>query len=69
MLSKLARFFELEARGTTVAREAGGAVATFLTMAYILFANPGILAAAGVLSRALPPRRRRRPRSARSSWV
>jgi AGZA family xanthine/uracil permease-like MFS transporter len=44
----LSRLFELEARGTTVAREVRGAVATFLTMAYILFANPGILAAAGV---------------------
>jgi AGZA family xanthine/uracil permease-like MFS transporter len=42
------RLFALEARRTTVAREMGGALATFLTMAYILFANPGILAAAGV---------------------
>jgi AGZA family xanthine/uracil permease-like MFS transporter len=42
------RLFMLSARRTTVARELGGALATFLTMAYILFANPGILAAAGV---------------------
>ena len=42
------RLFTLEARRTTAARELGGALATFLTMAYILFANPGILAAAGV---------------------
>jgi len=52
MLSAMAqlaeRLFTLEARRTTVARELGGALATFLTMAYILFANPGILAAAGV---------------------
>jgi AGZA family xanthine/uracil permease-like MFS transporter len=41
-------FFELGARNTTVGREVRGAVATFLTMAYILFANPSILAAAGV---------------------
>ena len=41
-------FFELRARKTTVGREVRGAVATFLTMAYILFANPSILAAAGV---------------------
>ena len=34
--------------GTTVAREVRGGVTTFLTMAYILFANPSILAAAGV---------------------
>jgi AGZA family xanthine/uracil permease-like MFS transporter len=44
----LASFFELDRRNTTVAREVRGGLATFLTMAYILFANPGILAAAGV---------------------
>jgi AGZA family xanthine/uracil permease-like MFS transporter len=42
------RFFQLNARGTSVGREARGALATFLTMAYILFANPAILSAAGV---------------------
>jgi AGZA family xanthine/uracil permease-like MFS transporter len=41
-------FFDLAGRGTTVGREARGALATFLTMAYILVANPSILAAAGV---------------------
>lgn len=41
-------FFDLERRGTTVAREARGGATTFLTMSYILFANPAILAAAGV---------------------
>lgn len=40
--------FDLQARGTTTAREVRGGVATFLTMAYILFANPSILASAGV---------------------
>jgi AGZA family xanthine/uracil permease-like MFS transporter len=40
--------FDLKARGTTRAREVRGGVATFLTMAYILFANPSILAAAGI---------------------
>ena len=44
----LNRLFELDARGTTVAREVRGGITTFLTMAYILFANPGILSAAGV---------------------
>lgn len=44
----LLRYFDLPARGTTVGQEARGALATFLTMAYILFANPTILAAAGV---------------------
>lgn len=40
--------FDLEARGTTVGRELRGGAATFLTMAYILFANPAILSAAGM---------------------
>ena len=40
--------FQLEARGSTVGAEVRGGVTTFLTMAYILFANPAILAAAGV---------------------
>ena len=44
----LQRLFQLAARGTTPAREARGALATFLTMAYILFANPAILSAAGM---------------------
>ncbi len=42
-MSRLDRWFDLRARDTTVARELRGAVATFLTMAYILFANPLIL--------------------------
>jgi AGZA family xanthine/uracil permease-like MFS transporter len=41
-------FFDLVGRKTTVAREARGALATFLTMAYILIANAQILSAAGV---------------------
>jgi len=47
-MAGLVRYFDLAGRGTTVATELRGAVATFLTMAYILFANPDILAAAGV---------------------
>lgn len=46
--SYLDRIFDLKARGTTVPRELRGAIATFLTMAYILFLNPAILAGAGV---------------------
>src|SRR4051812_780600 len=46
--SRVDDYFELRARGSTVGREFRGALATFLTMAYILFANPDILAAAGV---------------------
>ena len=42
------RYFDITARGSTVAAEVRGGATTFLTMAYILFANPAILAAAGV---------------------
>ena len=45
---EVTRFFDLAGRGTTVGREARGALATFLTMAYILVANASILSAAGV---------------------
>lgn len=48
MLAAVSRFFDVEARGSTLGRELRGAFATFLTMAYILFANPAILQAAGV---------------------
>jgi len=44
----ISRFFQLQSRQSTVAREFRGAVATFLTMAYILAVNPGILSAAGL---------------------
>jgi len=41
-------FFDVHAKNTTIVREVRGGVATFLTMGYILFANPAILSAAGV---------------------
>src|SRR5947208_1299387 len=47
-MKALLRRFELQQRGSTVGRELRGALATFLTMAYILFVNPNILAAAGM---------------------
>jgi AGZA family xanthine/uracil permease-like MFS transporter len=47
-VNALTRLFHPERRGSTVGAELRGAVATFLTMAYILVANPAILAAAGV---------------------
>ncbi|MBC8106731.1 MAG: hypothetical protein H7Z14_09095 [Anaerolineae bacterium] len=47
--SSLDSFFELRARGSTVGRELRGAVATLLTVAYILFVNPDIPRKAGVL--------------------
>lgn len=44
----IAHLLHPERRGSTVAAEVRGGVATFLTMAYILAANPVILSAAGV---------------------
>ncbi len=44
----LQSLFKVDQRGTTVGRELRGGVATFLTMAYILVANPAILVSAGV---------------------
>lgn len=48
MYEWLNRFFGLEKRQTTLGREVRGAVATFLTMSYIIFVNPRILQGAGV---------------------
>lgn len=39
------RFFEISARGSTIAREIRGGLATFFTMAYIVVLNPLILSA------------------------
>ncbi|TPW17992.1 MAG: putative MFS transporter, AGZA family, xanthine/uracil permease [bacterium] len=47
-MSLLNRLFQLEERGSTVGRELRGALATFLTMSYIVVANPAILQAAGI---------------------
>lgn len=44
----LERFFQLQAHGTTVRTEVLAGLTTFLTMAYIVFVNPDILAAAGM---------------------
>jgi len=41
-------FFKFEERGTNLRTEVLAGVTTFLTMAYIIFVNPGILSAAGV---------------------
>ena len=41
-------FFALDARQTTLRREAMGGLATFLTMSYIVFVNPAILSSAGL---------------------
>lgn len=42
----LDRYFEISARGSTVARELRGGLATFFTMAYIVVLNPLILGSA-----------------------
>ena len=42
------KYFELEQHGTTVRRETLAGLTTFLTMAYIIFVNPAILADAGM---------------------
>ena len=41
-------FFKFKERGTSVSTELLAGLTTFLTMAYIVFVNPGILSAAGV---------------------
>lgn len=40
------KFFKLSERGTTVRTEVLAGVVTFMTMAYIIFVNPGLLSAA-----------------------
>lgn len=42
-MDRLDRFFEISARGTTVAAEARGGLVTFIAMAYIIVLNPIIL--------------------------
>jgi len=41
-------YFELERLGSTVSREVAAGATTFLTMSYIVFVNPAILADAGI---------------------
>lgn len=48
MLNVMNDFFKFQERGTTLRTELSAGVTTFLTMAYIIFVNPGILSAAGV---------------------
>jgi len=47
-MSTIESFFQIRQRGSTIPREIRGGVATFLTMAYILFVNPLILSNAGM---------------------
>src|SRR3989304_2649760 len=48
MLNLMNNFFKFQERGTTLRTELSAGVTTFLTMAYLIFVNPGILSAAGV---------------------
>lgn len=41
-------FFKFKERNTDLKTEVIAGLATFMTMAYIIFVNPGILSAAGV---------------------
>ncbi len=47
-LSPIDRFFGFTAAGTSIATELRAGLATFLTMAYIIFVNPAILEKAGM---------------------
>ena len=46
--SALSRFFKLRMHGTTVRIEVTAGVTTFVTMAYIVFVNPQMMASAGM---------------------
>lgn len=48
MRETLDRFFQIQARGTTLRTEFIGGATTFLTMAYIIVVNPAILSFAGI---------------------
>jgi len=50
---RVSQFFQLEAHGTTIRREALGGVTTFLAMSYIIFVEPGVLSQLGMDFRAV----------------
>jgi AGZA family xanthine/uracil permease-like MFS transporter len=52
-VNRLSHFFQLEAHGTTLRREALGGITTFLAMSYIIFVQPGVLSQAGMDFRAV----------------
>ena len=62
-MNRLDRFFEISARGSTVATEVRGGLVTFIAMAYIIVLNPIILSGADdVDGTSRPSTRCRRPR-------
>ena len=48
MLSYIEKFFQLRANHTSIKTETLAGIATFLTMSYIIFVNPGMLAQTGM---------------------
>lgn len=44
------KYFRIEERGTTIGKELLGGLTTFLTMAYILFANPNLMSGFGAVA-------------------
>ena len=49
----IAGYFDFDGQGTDFRRESLGGITTFLAMAYIMFVNPTILAAAGMDAQAV----------------
>ena len=54
-MNRLDRFFEISARGSTVATEIRGGVVTFVAMAYIVILNPIILSGTARMSTGATP--------------
>ena len=48
MNALLDRIFKLQAHGTTASTEVVAGMTTFITMAYIIFVNPQMMAASGM---------------------
>ena len=48
MMSRLERFFDLRAHGTSVRSELIGGATTFVTLSYIIFVQPAVLATTGM---------------------
>lgn len=44
----LAKYFDLDAAGTSIRTEIAAGLTTFVTMSYMVFVNPQILSAAGM---------------------
>lgn len=53
VLNKVQKFFDFEENKTTMSREIGAGITTFLAMSYILFVNPSILEQAGMPNQAV----------------